>query len=246
VKRALLCAALAHSTGWSGSALAEVADDGNYADAWLRLDADRVGLQLALGSTPSLGPLDLAIDVVASQAYPGAVDPSQSVAYNAALGDDYRAPTVRLELGPALSWGGLFVLPKLGIGYDFERERFAPLVPQAIIIVQAGPAYLESWLQLFLYDLFEDGAQDSFYTRNQLLVALNEPLSLGVELDATIVVQNGAGDAGRSFPVGVVGNVQVVRAVTLGLFLGYETQPEARNGRHDFAAGRLTATVLWR
>jgi hypothetical protein len=112
--------------------------------------------------------------------------------------------------------------------------------------VQAGPAYLESWLQLFLYDLFEDGAQDSFYARNLLLVALGEPLSLGLELDATVAVQNGAGDTLRSLPIGLVGNVQIVRAFTLGLFLGYETQPEARNSRHDVIAGRLTTTLLWR
>jgi hypothetical protein len=250
---------------WSGGAFAEDVDraghaaatraaassttsgeESNYADAWLRVDADRVGLQLSLGATPALGAVDLALDVVVSQAYPGALDPSQSQAFNAALADDYRAPSLRLELGPALSWGGLFVLPKLGIGYDFERERVAPLVPQAIIIVQAGPAYLESWLQLFLYDLFEDGAQDSFYTRNLLLVALGEPLALGLELDATVAVQNAAGDCLRSLPFGVVGNVQLLRAFTLGLFLGYETQREARNARHDVIAGRLTATALWR
>jgi hypothetical protein len=221
-------------------------DASNYADAWLRLDADRVGLELSAGATPALGSLDLALDLVVSQAYPGAVDPSQSAAFNAALDDDYRAPSLRLELGPAFSWGGFFVLPKLGIGYDFERERIAPLVPQAIIIVQAGPGYLESWLQLFLYDLFEDGAQDSFYTRNLLLLALSKPVSLGLELDATVAVQNSAGNALRSLPIGVAGNLQIVRAFTLGLFLGYETQPEARNSRHDVLAGRLTGTLLWR
>jgi hypothetical protein len=221
-------------------------DASNYADAWLRLDADRVGVELSAGATPAFGAVDLALDVVLSQAYPGAVDPSQSAAFNAALDDRYRAPSLRLELGPALSWGGLFVLPKLGIGYDFERERVAPLVPQALIIVQAGPGYFESWLQLFLYDLFEDGAQDSFYTRNLLLFALSEPVSLGLELDATVAVQNSAGDALRSLPVGVVGNLQIVRACTLGLFLGLETQREARNSRHDILAARLTTTLLWR
>jgi hypothetical protein len=222
------------------------ADSGNYAHVWLRADSDRVGLQLWAGATPAIGSLDLAIDVVVSQAYPGALDPTQSGAYNAALDDSYRAPSVRLELGPAFSWGGFFVSPKLGIGYDFERERVAPLVPQAFVIVQAGPAYLESWLQLFLYDLLEAGAQDSFYTRNLLLVALGEPVSVGFELDATVAVQNSAGDALRSLPLGLAGNVQVARELTFGLFLGYETQREARRSRGDFVAGRVTATALWR
>jgi hypothetical protein len=220
--------------------------DGNYASAWLRLDADRVGLQLWLGGTQSVGAVDLALNVVASQSYPGVVDPTQSPAYNAALGESYRAPSVRLELGPALSWGGLFVLPKLGIGYDFERGRVAPLVPQLIFILQGGPGYLESWHQVFLYDLFEAGAQDSYYTRNQLLIALVPEVSIGVETDITVAVKNSAGDAVRSWPVGVVTNMELAPTFTLGAFIGYETQPEARNSRNDSLAGRLTATALWR
>jgi hypothetical protein len=245
VRQSLLAGALLAGLLASGSALADD-DASNYADAWLRLDADRVGLQLWLGATPTVGPIDLAIDGVVSQVYPGAVDPSQNAAFNAAIGDSYRAPTARLELGPALSWGALFVLPKLGIGYDFERQRVAPLVPQTLIIVQAGPVYFESWLQLFLYDVFEEGAQDSFHTRNTLLVALSPALALGAELDATVAVRNFTGSALRGLPIGGVANVQLAPPFTLGLFLGYETQSEARNARHDVIAGRLTATLLWR
>jgi hypothetical protein len=245
LRRGLLASALLTGLLGSGSALAN--DDArNYADAWLRLDADRVGLQLGLGATPAVGPVDLAIGAVVSQVYPGAIDPSQNAPFNAAIGESYRAPTARLELGPALSWGALFVLPKLGIGYDFERQRVAPLVPQTLIIVQAGPLYFESWLQLFLYDVFEAGAQDSFHTRNSLLFALSPPLALGAEIDATVALQNITGRALRSLPIGAVANVQLAPPVTLGLFLGYETRGEARNARHDFIAGRLTATLIWR
>jgi hypothetical protein len=137
------------------------------------------------------------------------------------------------------------VLPKIGIGYDFERGRVAPLVPQLIFIVQAGPLYLESWHQLFLYDLFADGAQDSYYTRNQLLLALVPEVSVGLELDLTVAVQSSAGDV-RSWPFGVVTNVQLTRTFTVGAFIGYESQREARNSRNDWLAGRLTATALWR
>jgi hypothetical protein len=245
VRRCLLASVLLGGLLASGSAFAND-DTGNYADAWLRLDADRVGLQLWLGATPAVGPVDLAIDVVVSQVYPGAVDPSQNAAFNAAIGESYRAPTARLELGPALSWGGLFVLPKLGIGYDFERQRVTPLVPQAFIVVQGGPLYVESWLQFFLYDLFDDGAQDSFHTRNTLLVALSPPLALGAEVDVTVALQNFTGCGLRSLPLGAVANLQLAKPFTLGLFLGYEFQDEARNARHDFLTGRLTATLLWR
>jgi hypothetical protein len=137
------------------------------------------------------------------------------------------------------------VLPKIGIGYDFERRRMAPLVPQLILIVQAGPLYLESWHQLFLYDLFVDGAQDSYYTRNQLLLAPVPEVSVGLELDLTVAVQSSAGDV-RSWPFGVVTNVQLTRTFTVGAFIGYESQREARNSRNAWLAGRLTATALWR
>jgi hypothetical protein len=70
----------------SGSALANDGA-GNYADTWLRLDADHVGLQLRLGATPGVGPVDRAIDVVASQVYPGTIDPSQNAAFNGAIGE---------------------------------------------------------------------------------------------------------------------------------------------------------------
>jgi hypothetical protein len=97
-----------------------------------------------------------------------------------------------------------------------------------------------------LYDVFEAGGQDSFHTRNTLLVALSPPLAVGAEVDVTVAFRNFTGSALRSLPIGAVANVQLAPPFTLGLFLGYETQGEARNARHDVIAGRLTATLLWR
>jgi len=77
-----------------------------------------------------------------------------------------------------------------------------------------------------------------------LLVALSPSLALGAEVD--VAFRNFTGSALRSLPIGAVANIQLAPPFTLGLFLGYETQGEARNTRHDFLAGRLTATLLWR
>lgn len=218
----------------------------NYAQLWVSLSADRVGAEIAAGGTQSLGALDLALDVVVSQPFPGVVDPKLKQATALQLEADARAPSARLELGPALSWGGFFVLPKIGLGYDFDREQVAPLVPQLQVIIQAGPGYSETWLQLYLYDLFEAGAQDTLYAREALLVALNNQWAVGLQLELSVAVQNGpSGDPWRSFPIGAVANVEISRSWTLGWFAGWETQPEARNGKHDGLAGRVTLTGLW-
>ncbi len=233
----------------SGSALAHDidpdSDADNYAKFWLTLDADRVGAQAMAGTTLTLGELDLAANVVVTQAYTGVVDPLQNAAFHGEIGDEYRAPTARLELGPALSAGGFFFLPKLGIGFDFERERIAPLVPQLITIIQGGPVYIESWLQVYLYDLFDDGSQDSFYTRDAILVGLNNHWALGPQVELTVALQNATGQAVRSLPLGLRVNCSPAEPIALGLFAGYEFEKVARNSEHDFITGRITATLLW-
>ncbi len=216
----------------------------NYADLWLRLDADRVGVQAWVGGTTPLGPLQLASNLVVTQSYPGVKSPLEG-AELARTGDSYRAPAVRLELGPAFASGGFFFLPKLGVGYDFERKKAVPLVPQLITIIQAGPAYFESWLQLYFYDVFDKGAQDSFYTRELLLVALDNHWAFGVQAELTAALQNSPGKTVRGLPVGAVANFSPCELVTFGLFVGVETQRAARNSEHDYLTGRLTSTWVF-
>jgi hypothetical protein len=139
----------------------------------------------------------------------------------------------------------LFLLPKIGLGYDFERKKLGPLVPQLMTIVEGGPLYVESWAQFFLYDLFDDGSQDSFYTRDMVLVALNNTWAVGPQVELTVAMQNSPGKALRSLPLGAAVNLSPVEALTFGLFAGFETQKVARNAKHDSLAGRLTATLLW-
>ena len=218
----------------------------NYAQLWVSLAADRVGAEVAAGGTPTLGALDWALNVVVFQPFPGVVDPKRGQPSAVQRDADARAPSVRLELGPALSWGGFFFLPKIGLGYDFELERIAPLVPQLQSILQFGPGYIESWLQLQLYDLFDAGAQDTLYSREALLIALDNSWAVGAQVEFSLAVKNAPSkDRLRSLPVGAVANLQVARWLTLGLFVGWETQPEARNGEHDGLAGRLTVTGMW-
>jgi hypothetical protein len=233
----------------SGTALAHDVDPDsdadNYAKFWLTLDADRVGGQAMAGTTFTLGDLDLAANVVLTQAYSGVVDPLQNADFHAQVGDDYRAPTARLELGPALSAGGFFFLPKLGIGFDFEREQVAPLVPQLVTIIQGGPVYVESWLQVYLYDLFDDGSQDSFYTRDAILVGLSNHWAVGPQVELTVALQNASGQAVRSLPLGARINFSPAEPITFGLFAAYEFEQVARNSENDFLSGRITATLLW-
>lgn len=216
----------------------------NYADLWLRLDADRVGVQAWVGGTTPLGPVELASNLVVTQTYPGVKSPLEG-AVVAQSGNDYRAPAVRLELGPAFASGGFFFLPKLGVGYDFERKKAVPLVPQLQSIIQAGPAYFESWLQLYFYDVFDDGAQDSFYTRELLLVALNNHWAFGVQAELTAAIRNSPGQTVRGLPVGAVANFSPRELVTFGLFVGVETQSVARNSEHDYLTGRFTTTWVF-
>jgi hypothetical protein len=237
---ALAVAAGARAADWDPSS-----DADNYARGWVRLDADRVGVTGWAGTTLPIGHLDLAGDVLISQPYPGVVDPLQNAASAAKVGDGYRAPSARVEVGPALAHGAFFFLPKLGLGYDFERKKIAPFVPQLMTIVQGGPLYVESWIQFYLYKMFDRGSQDSFYTRELILLALSNRIALGPQAELTVALANSPRKHLRSFPAGVAANWSPCEPITFGLFAGVETQKSAWNGDHDWLAGRLTATLLW-
>lgn len=73
------------------------------------------------------------------------------------------------------------------------------------------------WWQLYLYDLFEAGAQDTLYTRNAVLIALDDTWAVGAQFELSWVVKKArAEDCLRSAPVGGVANLQVARWLTLG------------------------------
>lgn len=245
VRRAALGASLA-ALAPNRSAAAEVPDpssrDANYADVWLRLDADRSAAQAWVGGTKSWSGLDLGANLVLTQYYPGAWDLFQNEVFNAAYEDETRAPAVRAEVGPALLFGGLFIQPKLGLGYDFELETLGPFVPQATIILEAAFLYVEAWAQFHLYSPFESGLQDSFYNRASVLVTCTSRLGVGVQEETTVALRNFQGNGTRSVQVGLVATVLVLPALTVGVFAGADVASAAH---YQVPIGRLTATYLF-
>jgi hypothetical protein len=214
----------------------------DYARLWFRQDVDRSRGQLWLGSNQPIGAVDLALALRVDQHWTGSVDPRDP---EASLDKSYRAPTLQFEVGPALTSGGFFVLPQLSLGYDLERGRFAQLAPELVGILQGGPAYSETWLRFSFDSLFQKGAQDDFEARQLLLVALNNHLALGAEVDFVVALGNAPGSALRSVPLGGVLNLSPIAALTLGVFVGYELRPIARQSSLDALTGRLTLTEVW-
>jgi hypothetical protein len=230
----------------SPAAFAETPDpssrDANYADVWLRLDADRSAVQAWAGGTQSWSGFDLGANLVLTQYYPNAWDALQNDTVNAALAHQTRAPAVRAEVGPALLFGSLFIQPKLGLGYDFELETVGPFVPQTTAIFEAAFVYVELWAQFHLYSPFEAGLQDSVYARAAVLASWNSRIGLGVQGETTLALKNFDGSHWRSVPLGLVGTVDVWGPLTLGVFAGGDV---AKAAHYHFPVGRLTASYLF-
>ena len=190
---------------------------------WFRVDTDGLGTQIWFGATHEIGGLSLASDIFLVGA------------------------TAELDIGPALSFGDLTLTPMAGFVFDFGARDFTSLVPQLITVWSGdGPVYFESWLQVFLYSPFVDGVADLFYTRNFLLYAVNDLLSVGPQVEISLNMNDSvenAGDSGLvSLPVGLRANVPYGKGSTFGLFLGYETQAGEGEGA---LAGRATFIHTW-
>ena len=197
----------------------ETADDSSGTEGYFRIDTDSLSTQLWVGATHDLG---------------GGV----------ALGSDiYVVGTfAELDLGVAFSLGPVSLLPMAGIGFDFEAAKTTTLIaPQLFTIVELSAIYFESWIQVFLNDMFTEGATDSFYTRNFVLFQALDALALGPQIELTYEFNNAAGDELASLPVGGRVNVEYGENNTLGLFLGYETQTDDGPA----LAGRFTFVRLW-
>jgi hypothetical protein len=150
---------------------------------------------------------------------------------------------LQADLGVAFYAGALALLPTVGISFDFGREGFDRLIaPRLFAIIEGGPIYFESWLQLTLRDLFVEGTFDEFYTRDFLLFVVVEQLAFGPQVELTYAVKNGPPDGVVSLPVGGQIASRWGQA-TLALFLGYETADYSR-GKSGLA-GRFTFTHAW-
>jgi len=174
---------------------------------WFRIDSDGLALQLWVGATHSVGPVDIATDIYVDSGTFGEFD-----------------------IGPSFSFGPLALTPMAGIGFDWSQQKAVSLIaPQLFTILDLDPIYFESWIQVFLNSPFADGADNDFYTRDFLLLKATEDLHIGPQIEATIALNNkDARDKVGSLPIGGRINLAYGANNTLGLFLGYETQKNAR------------------
>jgi hypothetical protein len=171
---------------------------------WFRLDSDGLGLQLWAGATHSLGPVDLATDIYVTSGTFGEFD-----------------------VGPAIVAGPLTVTPMVGVGFDWGQKRTVSFIPQLYTILDVGPLYFESWIQTFLNSPLVAEANDDFYTRDFILVKLGSVIAVGPQVEATLALNHDR-DTLASLPVGGHVNLNYGPADRLELFLGYETQRQAR------------------
>ena len=190
----------------------------SYPPGWFRIDTDVLSTQLWVGATHDLGSgLGLGSDIYVVGTF------------------------AELDVGLSFSVGPVSLLPMAGIGFDFGEGQASSLIaPQLFTIVDAGPVYFESWIQVFFNDLFEDGATDSFYTRDFVLFKVLDALAIGPQVELTYEFNNAEDEKLASLPLGGRINVNYGEDNTLGLFLGYETQTD---GNH--LAGRFTFVRTW-
>jgi len=210
---------------------------------WFRIDSDLLALQLWVGATHSLGPLDVATDIYVTS-----------------------GTFAELDLGPSFTVpfgdGNSFIAtPMAGIGFDWSQRRAVSLIaPQLFLYLTAGPVYLESWTQAFFNSVFVDDATDSLYLRDFLLFKLSDTIAVGPHVEATLDL-SGGGDPLLSLPVAGAVSLSYGEGNTLLLALGYETVEDARqvvtgvdetdpaNPIELYAergvAGRFTFTRLW-
>jgi hypothetical protein len=182
---------------------AEAEEDG--IPGWFRIDSDGLGLQLWVGATHSLGPVDIASDIYVDS-----------------------GTFAEFDIGPAFSFGPLALTPMVGIGFDWSEQRATSLIaPQLFTILDLDMIYFESWIQGFLYSPFTEGADNDLYTRNFLLAKLSDDFHIGPQMEATLALNNDR-DTLSSLPVGGRINLAYGENNLLGLFLGYETQEDAR------------------
>lgn len=206
-------------------------DDIEDPSGHFRLDVDRFGLQAwALGQFPINNDVAFAGNIYAIEPGSTTTDDSARAAWR---------PYSRVDTGVIFRLGVLELFPKLGLGMDFGTTDAVTLVPQLFAIVRGGPVHFETWNQFFISTLFESGAVDVYYTRNQLLVSPWSFIGFGVQMELTLAINNRPGDIKMSLPVGGTIQLQPSRTDVIQAFIGGETDDGAANGGHGLT-GRLT------
>ena len=207
----------------AGEEMAE--EESSSASGWFRTDTDSLGTQIWVGASHSpsfLGSLSLDTDIYVVDTF-GELDVGIGI------------PVVDSD---AMS---LSFLPMVGIGFDYAAPNgpSSLIAPQLFTYLTAGSIYFESWIQGFFNTMFDEEAGDSFYTRNFVLLSLNDTLSVGPQIEVTLdLTEGGLG----SMVVGGRANVAYGENNTLGVFVGFETQ----KGDDDTGiTGRMTFVRTW-
>ena len=153
---------------------------------------------------------------------------------------------LQADAGVAFYAGALAVLPTVGVSFNFDKDlrKFDTLVvPRVFTVVEAGPLYLESWVELDLRDQFIHHALDEFYTRDFLLFIAHEYFAIGPQYELRLGLKNGPHNHIVSQPVG--GQIATRwGAARFALFVGYETAKFAR-GDKSGVVGRFTFVHQW-
>lgn len=193
---------------------------------WFRTDTDGLGTQIWFGASHSpsfLGSLSLDTDIYVVDTF-GELDIGLGI------------PVVDSD---ALS---LSFLPMVGIGFDYAAANgpSSLIAPQLFTYLTSGAIYFESWIQGFFNSMFDEEAGDSFYTRNFVLLSLNDTLSVGPQVEVTLDLGDDGGLG--SMVVGGRANVGYGENNTLGIFVGFETQKE---DEETGITGRMTFVRTW-
>ena len=209
-----------------------IAEDESNISGWFRTDTDSHGTQIWFGASHPFGGLEIDSDIYVVGA------------------------TGEFDIGPLFtlikkedSKDSLVVLPMIGLTFDFEAMNIATFVPQFYTFSTIGSIYFESWLMSFLNSPFDGEAGNQFYTRNFLLYALGDVVSIGPQLEVTLNLSGKDGngnelDSLANCAIGGKVHLKYGKNNTLGLFLGSETKEELREG-NDGIVGRLTFVRKW-
>ena len=202
------------------------AEEESGVSGWFRTDTDSLGTQIWVGASHSpsfLGSLSLDTDIYVVDTF-GELD--------IGLG-------IPVADSDSLS---LSFLPMVGLGFDYAAPNgpSSLIAPQLFTYLTAGSIYFESWIQGFFNSIFDEEAGDSLYTRNFLLLSLNDTLAIGPQVEVTIDLGD---DGGLSSLIpGLRANVGYGENNTLGVFVGFETE----KGDDDTGiTGRMTFVRTW-
>ena len=143
---------------------------------------------------------------------------------------------LELDLGVGVHAGGLALFPTLGLSFDAGQREFDRfVVPRLVTILDAGPLYLESWVQLTLRDALQKGNDDDFYTRDLLLIVPHQHLGVGLQTEWRWILQRHPGSNLINAAFGGNLSTRWDRS-TFALFLGYDFAKLQRDvtGRFTF------------